>query len=71
MTDTLAIEVKRPLQEVAVLVANLSPWVTADEMCTRYQCTPETLANMERDSHLPFRKAGKWNRNELIQWESK
>lgn len=57
-------------REVASLVANLSPWVTTHEMCARYDCTPKTLNNMERDGRIPFRKAGKWSRIELLNWES-
>jgi hypothetical protein len=68
--DAAVIEIQRLRQEFASLVAHLSPWVTTDEMCARYQCTPKTLANMERDGRIPFRKSGKWNRTELINWES-
>ena len=58
-------------REFANLVANLAPWVSTREMCARYDCTPKTLNNMERDGRIPFRKTGKWSRNELLKWESK
>lgn len=71
MTEEAVIELRQLRQEFANLVANLSPWVSTDEMCVRYKCTPKTLNNMERDGRLPFRINGKWNRIELINWESK
>ena len=70
MTDAATLELKMLRNEFVALIAHLAPWVTTDEMCARYQCTPKTLANMERDGRIPFRKAGKWNRIELIKWES-
>lgn len=69
MTDEAVIELRKVQQEFATLIASLSPWVTTTEMCARYQCTPKTLNNMERDGRIPFRKSGKWNRIELVKWE--
>lgn len=57
--------------EMSRLLDNLSPWVSIDEMCIRYDCTTKTLSNMERDGRLPFRKNGRWNRAELVKFESK
>lgn len=71
MTDEAVIELRNLRQEFATLIANLSPWVTTSEMCARYDCTPKTLNNMERDGRIPFRKAGKWSRIELVKWEQK
>ena len=64
------LEIVVPERAAGEAVANAAS-AEADEMCARYQCTPKTLANMERDGRIPFRAAGKWRRNELIQWESK
>ena len=71
MSDIAIVEIQKMRQEFAMLVASLAPWVSTTEMCARYNCTPKTLNNMERDGRIPFRKAGKWNRIELIEWESK
>lgn len=71
MTDLAILEVQRLRDEVSRLFAHLSPFVTTDEMCSRYDCTPKTLSNMERDGRIPFRKQGKWSRVELLKWESK
>ena len=59
------------VREVSRLTEMLSPYVSTDEMCKRYDCTPKTLNNMERDGRIPFRKGGKWNRTELVKFESK
>lgn len=71
MSDEAVIELRNLRNELLFLVAHLSPWVSTDEMCKRYDCTPKTLHNMERDGRIPFRKSGKWNRTELVKWESK
>lgn len=67
MKDEAVIELRQLRAEFANLVANLSPWVSTDEMCVRYKCTPKTLNNMERDGRIPFRINGKWSRVELLQ----
>lgn len=56
---------------VTQLAALMSPWITTPEMCTRYDCTPKTLAAMERRGEIPWRVAGRWNRAEVLEWESK
>lgn len=66
-----ATELKQLRREVANLAALLSPWITTTEMCQRYDCTPKTLANMERRGDLPWRVKGRWNRAEIIEWESR
>ncbi len=71
MTDEAITELRSLRHEFAMLIANLSPWVTTSEMCARYACTPKTLNNMERDGRIPFRRSGKWNRIELVKWEQK
>ena len=58
------------VREVSRLTELLSPFVSTDEMCRRYDCTPKTLNNMERDGRIPFRKNGKWNRTELVRHEA-
>jgi len=61
----------RSLREtVAALVALLSPWISTSEMCARYDCDPRTLNRMERDGRIPFRKNGKWSRNEVRDFEA-
>jgi len=71
MSESATLELQIMRREFAALLANLSPWVSTDEMCARYDCTPKTLNNMERDGRIPFRKRGKWNRVELVNWESR
>lgn len=71
MSESAMIELQIMRREFAALLANLSPWVSTDEMCARYDCTPKTLNNMERDGRIPFRKRGKWNRVDLVNWESR
>lgn len=71
MSESATLELQIMRREFAALLANLSPWVSTDEMCARYDCTPKTLNNMERDGRIPFRKRGKWDRVELVNWESK
>jgi hypothetical protein len=71
MTDPAVIELQQLRREVAALVSCLSPWVGTDEMCRRYDCTPKTLNNMERDGRIPFRTNGKWSRSVLMNWESR
>jgi len=70
MSSDLQITVALLAREVQRMAAQLSPWVTTDEMCQRYDCTPQTLTNMERRGDIPMRIKGKWNRVELMQWES-
>lgn len=71
MSDQAVIELRQLRAQMAALMAFVLPFVSTDEMCKRYNCTPKTLNNMERDGRLPFRKNGKWNRTELMDWESK
>lgn len=59
------------VQEVGRLTDLLSPWVSPDEMCKRYDVTQQTLRAMERDGRLPTRHAGRWSRSELLQWETR
>lgn len=71
MSDAAMRELQMMRKEFAMLVASLSPWISIDEMCVRYSCVPKTLNNMERDGRLPFRKNGKWSRNEIREFEAK
>jgi hypothetical protein len=71
MSSDVLTELRSLREQVAMLVASMLPHMSTDEMCTRYDCTPRTLNNMERDGRIPFRKAGKWNRTEVMKWESK
>jgi len=56
-------------REVGRLTELLSPWVSLDEMCKRYEVTSKTLLAMERRGQIPYRVNGRWNRSELQQWE--
>jgi hypothetical protein len=58
-------------REVSRLTELLSPWVSIDEMCKRYNVTPKTLTAMERRGDIPERTKGRWNRSELQQWEQR
>lgn len=70
MTNEAVIELRQLRKDFATLVACLSPWIGIDEMCQRYGgCTTHTLKNMERDGRIPFRKQGRWSRNEVVAWE--
>lgn len=71
MTDQAILELQKMRLEFANLVAHLSPWVSTHEMCNRYNCTAQTLCNMERRGEIPMRIKGKWLRTELVQWESR
>lgn len=66
-----ASELRQLRDQVAALVANLSPFITTDEMCKRYDCTPRTLNNMERAGKIPFRQGVRWNRNDVMEFERK
>lgn len=70
MTDAALNELQAMRMEFSRLLAHLSPWISIDEMCTRYDCTPQTLTSMERRGDIPMRVKGKRRRTELMQWES-
>ena len=57
--------------EVARMAELLSPFVSTDEMCKRYDCTAQTLTAMERRGDIPLRIRGRWSRSELQQWEQR
>ncbi len=71
MSEDAVIELRQLRAQVAALVAHLSPFITTDEMCARYDCTPRTLNNMERAGKIPFRHGARWNRNEVMEFERK
>ena len=71
MSDDAVIELRQLRDQVAALVAHVSPFITTDEMCIRYNCTPRTLNNMERDGRIPFRHLTRWNRIEVMDFERK
>lgn len=71
MSNDAVMEIRYLREQVSALMACLSPYISTDEMCKRYDCTPKTLSNMERDGRIPFRKKGKWNRTELMVFEYK
>ena len=52
MTDQAILELQKMRLEFANLVAHLSPWVSTHEMCNRYNCTAQTLCNMERRGEM-------------------
>lgn len=60
----LAAELQRLQQQVA-------PWVSMDEMCARYDCTPATIRAMERRGDVPQRVKGRWYRPQLCEHESR
>lgn len=68
MSDALAALL---LREIKALAAQLSPWIATPEMMARYDCTAQTLGKMERRGEIPWRVAGRWNRAEVIESESK
>lgn len=70
MSDAAMMEIQRMRVEFARIVECMSPWLSTDEMCARYDCTPQTLRNMERRGDIPTRTNGRWNRSEVMQWES-
>lgn len=70
MSEVAVLEIQRMRVEFARLVESLSPWLSTEEMCARYTCTPQTLRNMERRGDIPTRANGRWNRIELMQWEA-
>lgn len=69
MTEDAILEIKRLRSDFSTLVAMLSPWISTSEMCARYDCTPQTLKNMERSGRIPFRKRDKWSRVEVMDFE--
>ena len=71
MSDEAIIELRQLRDQVAALVAHVSPFINTDEMCIRYDCTPRTLNNMERTGRIPFRNGVRWNRNEVMDFERK
>ena len=71
MSDEAIIELRHLRDQVAALMAHISPFITTDEMCIRYDCTPRTLNNMERAGTIPFRRGVRWTRNEVMDYERK
>ena len=69
-TDAL-MELHQLRTAVTALIAHVSPFITTDEMCIRYDCTPRTLNNMERAGKIPFRQGVRWQRNEVMEFERK
>ncbi len=55
--------------ELARIAAAVSPWVSVDEMCARYQVCSKTLLAMERRGEIPRRTNGRWYRPTLIEFE--
>ena len=73
MSDLRTIEtsLRQLRHEVATLAQCLSPWIGSDEMARRYGVTGKTLTAMERRGDIPQRVHGRWNRAEVMQWESR
>lgn len=58
-------------RELAGLVQVVSPWISSEEMRSRYGIKdPGTLAKMEQRGEIPIRSHGRWNRAEVMQWEA-
>lgn len=70
MTDSALIEIRNMRNELAALIANLSPYIGTDEMCKRYGVTGQTLLAMERRNEIPTRVRGRWLRSEVVAWEA-
>lgn len=70
MTESAILEIKKMRLEMERMIASLSPWLSVEEMCARYDCTPQTLRNMERRGDIPTRCKGRWDRQEVMQWEA-
>lgn len=70
-TENLQSTVMLLAREVSRLTELLSPFVSTDEMCKRYDCTGQTLTAMERRGDIPQRVKGRWSRSELQQWEQR
>jgi hypothetical protein len=68
---TIEHQIEQLRRAVTDLAAQLSPWITTPEMCKRYDCTPKTLAAMERRGDIPWRVKGRWNRAEVVEWEAR
>lgn len=71
MSDEAIIELRQLRAQVAALMDCLSPFVGTDEMCRRYDCTPQTLLAMEKRGEIPFRARGRWLRSELLEWQKR
>ena len=68
---TLAHNIIQMRAELTQLAQSLAPWITLDEMCSRYKVTGKTLLAMERRGEIPLRIRGRWNRAEVMQWETR
>ena len=77
MTDTAISEIRQLRSELsalrvefAKLASLLSPWIGTDEMRARYGVTLKTLTEWERSGKIPCRVHGRWNRTQVLEWES-
>jgi hypothetical protein len=43
MSESAVLEIQRMRVEFARLVESLSPWLSTEEMCARYSCTPQPV----------------------------
>lgn len=68
---SVEVEMARMTREFEVLIRLIKPWVSIDEMCERYDCSKRTIYRMVETQKLPAPKNGRWDRSELLQWESK
>ena len=69
MSNDAVMELRQLREQVAALMDCLTPFVSTDEMCKRYNCTAQTLAAMEKRGEIPFRVRGRWLRSELLEWQ--
>jgi hypothetical protein len=69
--STIEHQIAQLTRAVQDLASQMSPWISTQEMCKRYDCTPKTLNAMERRGDIPWRVKGRWNRAEVIEWEAR
>lgn len=69
MSNDAVMELRQLREQVAALMDCLTPFVSTDEMCKRYNCTAQTLTAMEKRGEIPFRVRGRWLRSELLEWQ--
>jgi hypothetical protein len=69
--STIEQQIAQLTRAVQDLASQMSPWISTQEMCKRYDCTAKTLNAMERRGDIPWRVKGRWNRAEVIEWEAR
>ena len=57
------------LSEMRRLGDMIAPWLSLNDMATRYKCTTKTISAMELRGDIPRRTKGRWLRSEVAEWE--